>query len=288
MAATDLRDRTIMITGASNGIGRAAARALADRGAELVLVCRDRERGGKTREDITRATGNDKIDLSIADLSSQEQVRKLANEYLASHRPLHVLLNNAGALFFRRRETVDGIEMHFALNHLAYFLLANLLRARLEESGESRIVNVASDAYESAGGRLDFDDLEARRRYKPLKAYGASKLANILFTRELARRLEGTGVTANCLHPGLVASGLTRNNGWVGRFGMTLMRPFSRSPERGAETAVYLCAAAEVAGVTGECFYDGKPMALKPAATNDEDARRLWKLSAAITGLSDE
>jgi NAD(P)-dependent dehydrogenase (short-subunit alcohol dehydrogenase family) len=275
-----------MITGASSGIGRAAAVELARAGASLVLVCRDRGRGDSTVREIRDRTGNDDVTLMLADLSSQEQIRQLTKEFLATHRPLHVLLNNAGVILRKRTETVDGIETTFAVNHLAYFLLTRLLLPRLAENAPARVVNVASDAHRSAGGRLDFDDLECRRHYRPMRTYGKSKLANILFTRQLALRLEGSGVTANSLHPGFVASGFGRNNGPIANLLMTLAKPFGRSPEKGAETAVYLCASPEVEGVTGKYFFDCKEKDPLAAAQNDEDASQLWEISERMTGLA--
>jgi NAD(P)-dependent dehydrogenase (short-subunit alcohol dehydrogenase family) len=283
---SDLHGKTCLVTGASSGIGRAAAHALARLGPELVFVCRDRERGERAVEDVRKGTGNERISLLLADLSRQAEVRRLAEEYRASGRPLHVLLNNAGVLMQRRTETADGLETTFAVNHLAYFLLTRLLLDRIRASAPARIVNVASDAHGWAGGRLDFDDLHGRRRYSPMRAYGKSKLANILFTRELARRLAGTGVTANAMHPGFVGSNFARNNGALAALAMSLVRPFARSPEKGAETAVYLCASPDVEGVTGQYFQDLRPKWPKRFAQNDEDARRLWEVSERLTGLA--
>jgi retinol dehydrogenase-12 len=277
--------RTCMITGATSGIGRAAAHGLARLGAALVLVGRDRERGERTVAEVQRASGNDDVSLLLADLSSQAQIRRLAAEFLASGRPLHVLLNNAGVVNLRREETAEGIETTFAVNHLAYFLLTQLLLPRLKESAPARIVSVSSDAHAQAGGRLDFDDLE-NRAYSIMKAYGRSKLANILFTRELARRLEGTGVTANCLHPGFVGSNFARNNGAIAKLVMTLLKPFARSPEKGAETAVYLCSSPEVEGVSGEYFVDCQVRSPRDFARNDADAHRLWEVSERMCDLA--
>jgi NAD(P)-dependent dehydrogenase (short-subunit alcohol dehydrogenase family) len=283
--AWDLAGRTCLVTGATSGIGRAAAGGLARLGASLVLLCRDRARGEAASAEIRRGTGAD-VSLLVADLSSQAEIRRAAREFLASGRPLHVLLNNAGVVLMRRSETVDGIETTFAVNHLGYFLLTRLLEARLRESAPARIVNVASDAHHYAGGRLDFDDLESRRRYRVMQVYGKSKLANILFTRELARRLAGSGVTANCLHPGFVGSNFGKNNGPLGRLSMTLLRPFARSPEKGAETAVWLCASPELQGTSGEYFFDRRPRRPHASAWSDEDARRLWETSERMTALA--
>lgn len=280
-----LAGRTCMITGATSGIGRAAAHGLARLGAGLVLVGRNRERGEATLEEVRRASGNDDVSLLLADLSCQAEIRQLAKEFLASGRPLHVLLNNAGVVNLRREETSDGIETTFAVNHLGYFLLTELLLERLKECAPARIVSVASDAHAQAGGRLDFDDLE-NRKYSIMKAYGRSKLANILFTRELARRLEGTGVTANCLHPGFVGSNFAKNNGAIAKLVMLLLKPFARSPEKGAETAIYLCSSPAVEGVSGEYFVDCEIRSPRDFARNDEDARRLWEVSQRMCDLA--
>jgi retinol dehydrogenase-12 len=286
VSGTDMTGRTCLITGATNGIGRAAARALARLGAGLVLVGRDRERGERVVDEICRESGNRDVALLVADLSSQAQVRQLASEFLAAGRPLHVLLNNAGVVNLHRETTVDGRETTFAVNHLAYFLLTELLLPRLKESAPARIVNVASDAHAQAGGRLDFEDLDSSRSYSVMRVYGKSKLANILFTRELARRLEGSGVTANCLHPGFVGSNFARNNGVIADVVMTLLRPFARSPEKGAETAVYLASSPEVEGVSGGYFVDCRAREPRDFARNDEDARQLWEVSERLCGLA--
>jgi retinol dehydrogenase-12 len=278
--------KTCMVTGASSGIGKAAAIELARRGAELILVCRDATRGKKAAAEITDRTANARADIMLADLSSQAQIRRLARQFLESGRPLHVLLNNAGLMLSERAESVDGIEMTFAVNHVAYFLLTTLLLDRLQESAPARVVNVASDAHRFAYGRLNFDDLHARRRYAGMRVYGQSKLANILFTRELARRLAGTSVTVNCLHPGTVATRFGQNNRGIMRWGTRLIAPFVRTPEKGAETAVYLCVAPAVATISGAYFFDKREKRPSPAAENDDDARRLWEVSAQLTGLS--
>jgi NAD(P)-dependent dehydrogenase (short-subunit alcohol dehydrogenase family) len=281
-----MQGRVCLVTGASNGIGKAAAVGLARQGASLVLLCRDRDLGENAMAEISLRSGSDDIDLLVADLSSQRQIRNAAGEFLEQGRPLHVLLNNAGAINMERSLTEDGIETTFAVNHLGYFLLTALLLDRLKESGPARIVNVASEAHKIAygDGRIAFDDLNGEREYTGWRAYGQSKLANILFTRELARRLDGSGVTANSMHPGIVASRFGRNNRkglrpWL----QALYRPFARSNEKGAETAIWLAAAPEIDGVTGKYFRDMKVLAPRPAGENDEDAARLWEVSEKLT-----
>ncbi len=221
-----------MVTGASAGLGRATALALARTGASLTLVCRDRSRGEKTVDEIRRETGNAAVNLMLADLSAQQSIRKLASDFLARGEPLDILVNNAGVFNLKRSVTEDNIETVFAVNHLSYFMLTLLLLARLKQSAQARIVNVASEAHRS--GTIDFDDLEGARSYRPMHIYGRSKLANILFTYELARRLEGTGVIVNCLHPGGVATGLGLNNGAIARLLARLIHPFLRTPEKRA------------------------------------------------------
>ena len=273
-----------MITGASAGIGRATALALAGQGATLFLVCRDRARGEQTIADIRRHTGSDRAHLLLADLSSQQSIRQLARDFLASRSPLHVLVNNAGVVNTRRTVTVDGLETVFAVNHLAYFLLTQLLLDRLKESAPARIVNVASDAHRF--GTMNFDDLGGERRYRPMRIYGQSKLANVLFTYELARRLEGSKVTVNCLHPGSVSTGLGANNGALARIVIGLLRPFFRTSEQGAATSVSLASAAEVEGISGKYFRDCREVRSSKASYDLAAAQRLWELSERMTGVS--
>ncbi len=282
----DLSGKTCIVTGATSGIGKAAASAIAACGTTMVLIARNREKAQRVAAEIASETDNSDIDILLADLSSLVSIRRVAEEFLDSGRPLHILLNNAGVVMLGREESADGFEMTFAVNHLAYFSLTNLLLPRLIESAPARIVSVASGAHAYSGGRLDFDDLQSSKRYLSMKVYAKSKLANILFNRELARRLEGTGVTANCLHPGFVGSNLAVNNGVMAKLLMRALRPLARSNEKGAETAIHLCTSPEVEGVSGQYFYDKKPMWPKSYAQNDEDAKRLWELSEEMTGAA--
>ena len=279
-----MQGKTVLITGATSGIGRSTARELARMGATLFLVCRDRKRGEEAVAEIGAATGNRDLHLLLGDLSSQAEIRRVAAEFLATDRPLHVLLNNAGVVQLHRELTADGIETVFAVNHLAYFLLTLLLFERLKESAPARIVNVASDAHKF--GKLDFDDLGGERGYRWTQSYGQSKLANILFTRELARLLDGTGITANCLHPGAVATGLGKNNGRWAQALIRVLSVFFRSPDRGAQTSIFLASSPQVEGVSGKYFSDCKERRPSAAASNDDDARRLWKVSAELTGVA--
>jgi retinol dehydrogenase-12 len=276
-----MQGKVVLITGATDGIGFVAARELARLGAAVVAVGRNADKTAAVVERIRKETGNPHVEGLLADLSSQQDIRRLAQQFRERHDRLDVLLNNAGALFHPRRESVDGIEMTFALNHLGYFLLTNLLLDLLKASAPSRIVNVSSAAHHR--GRLDFDDLQRKRGYFSFGVYSASKLANLLFTYELARRLQGTGVTANALHPGLVASRFAVNNGWLGGVLRGLIWAFGIRPEQGARTLIYLASSPEVEGVTGEYFQNEKVRESSPASHDEEAARRLWDISESLT-----
>lgn len=278
-----VRDKRVIITGATSGIGLAGAAELAGRGALVTLVARNEEKGAAARALVARAGGTSEPDVLIADLSSQQSVRELAAEALQRYPRIEVLVNNAGAIYEHRSESVDGIELTWALNHLAPFLLTNLLLQRMEASGPARIVTTSSDAHK--GHLIPFDDLNAQRSYgvRGFKRYGETKLANILFTVELARRLQDTQVTANCFHPGLVATGWNRNNGALMSLGMAVARPFSRSPAKGAETLVWLVDSAEAGAVSGGYFVDCHQATPSAPATDAESARRLWRVSEEQT-----
>jgi retinol dehydrogenase 12 len=273
--------KTCIVTGASAGIGQAIAQGLAARGAHVVLVCRSRARAEATQHALRTATGNAAIDIALADLASQADIRRLAQELLQRYPRIPALINNAGVVNTSRTVTVDGLETVFAVNHLAYFLLTQLLLPRLVESAPARIVNVSSDAHH--WDTLDFADLQNQRRYRGLKVYGQSKLCNLLFTRELARRIAGTGVTVNSLHPGGVATGLGWNNGWWAVLVAKVLKPFLRTAEQGADTAIYLTTAPEVANVNGRYFYNRREHRPSLAAQDDEAALRLWEISEQLT-----
>ena len=276
--------KVCMVTGGTSGIGKVTARELARRGAIVVVVGRNGARSEATVTQIKRQTANPQVEFLLADLSSQEEVRRLAREFESRYPRLDVLVNNAGAIMLSRRESVDGIEMTLALNHLAYFLLTNLLLDRLKSSTPARIVNVSSNSHERA--QLDFDDLQIRRRYWGFRAYARSKLANILFSYELARRLKGTGVTVNALHPGLVGTNFLANNGALGRFLKLLVAVKGMSAERGARTSIYLASSPEVETVTGRYFYQEREVPSSWASHDEDAAGRLWQLSAELTGLA--
>lgn len=286
--AGDLGGRTCVITGATSGIGKATARGLQALGARLVLVCRDRAKGEATAEEVAREAGGRTPEVVRADLASQAEVRRAAGELLARLPQIHVLVNNAGVVNLRRELSPDGIEMTWAVNHLAYFLLTGLLLERIVASPRARIVSVASDAHRFAPrGGIRFDDPGFERGYRAMRVYGHSKLANILMTRELARRLAGTGATANCLHPGAVSTGLGTNNGWLAKLVVPAIRPFLRTPERGAATSVFLASSPAVEGVSGRYYRDCREARVSEAARDDAAARRLWQLSAEAVGLPD-
>jgi len=273
--------KTCVITGATSGIGLAAAEALAARGASLALVGRDRSRAEAALARVRAAAPGVRAMVHYADLTRLAEVRRLGAELLATHPRIDVLVNNAGALFQQREATEDGLERTFALNHVAYFLLTQLLRERLAASAPARVVSVASRAHE--GAVLDLEDLNLERGYSGWTAYRRSKLANILFTRELARGLAGTGVTANCLHPGFVASRLGDNNRGPFGWGMRLAKRLAAiSEQRGAETIVFLASDPSVAGTTGGYFANSRPATPSAAAQDDRTAARLWEISAKL------
>jgi NAD(P)-dependent dehydrogenase (short-subunit alcohol dehydrogenase family) len=261
-----------LVTGATDGIGKVTARVLAERGATVVGVGRDPAKIEATLAEADHTSGS--LEFLTADLSSQAQIRALAAEFKRKYDRLHVLVNNAGALFSSYRESADGIEMTFALNHLAYFLLTDLLLGTITASAPARIINVASDAHE--GSEINFDDLGYRRRYSGWTAYGASKLANILFSYELARRLDGTGVTVNAVHPGFVNTNFQR------AAGLNMRGPLT--PEEGADTPIWLATSPEVEGVTGKYFVRRRDTRSSDISHDKKVAHRLWEVSADLVG----
>jgi retinol dehydrogenase 14 len=275
--------KTVLITGGTSGIGRAAAIGLASMGARVGITGRDRVRAEREAEAIVRETGNPAVDVFVADLSSQVEVRRLARDVLAAYSRLDVLLNNVGGFWAHRHVTADGLEHTFALNHLAPFLLTSLLLGRLKASAPSRVVTVSSGA--QSMGRIAFDDLMGERAYSGQDAYNQSKLANVMFTYELAKRLGGSGVTATALHPGMTNTAFGAEDtarGW--RPLIAVMRPFMRTPRSGADTAVYLASSPEVEGVTGRYFVDRKPKDTQAASYDTAASDRLWRVSSNLVG----
>jgi retinol dehydrogenase-14 len=279
--AWEIRGKNVLLTGATNGIGLEASVELARKGARVTLVGRDPRRTEAAVADVKARSGSNEVLHLLCDFSSQASIRRLADKVLATDDPLHVLINNAGGVNKQRSLTVDGIETTFAVNHLGYFLLTNLLLDRIVQSAPARIVTVASAGHRS--GTLDFDDLGYERGYAIMKAYTRSKLANVLFANELARRLEGTGVTSNSLHPGVVAtniwSGAPNGAKQLIRF---IARPFFLTPAQGAATIVQLAASPELEGVTGKYFEKGKPVTPAPLARDEGLGRRLWEVSLEL------
>ena len=273
----------VLITGATRGIGHAATVELARRGAEVALVGRDAERVAETAEAARAAGGRAPVHEHVADLERMDEVRRLAAEVLERYRRIDVLANNAGAMFTSRHVTPDGLERTFALNHLAPFLLTNLLLDRLRESAPARVVTTASDAHQS--GLLDLDDLQSENSFRAMRTYGTTKLENILFTRELARRLEGSGVTANCLHPGVVRTGFGKNDNPLFKIAISLAGVFFRSPERGARSLVWLALDPAAAELNGAYVVDEEVREPTAQARDDALASALWGASERLAGL---
>jgi NAD(P)-dependent dehydrogenase (short-subunit alcohol dehydrogenase family) len=278
----DLTGRICLVTGASSGIGEETALALATRGARVVLLCRSPERAEASRRRIVAESGNEAIDVRLADFASLDEVRRVGAEIAAELPALHILVNNAGTIHLKRGTTVDGFEQTFAVNHLAPFVLTRLLLPLLVGSAPARIVNVASDGHRL--GRINLDDLQSERSYSVMKVYGTSKLANVLFTHELARRLEGSGVTANSLHPGAVGTRLGSNHG-IGRIAMKLLRPLFLTPAKGAQTSIWAATAPELDGVSGRYFAKCREAKRSSPARDSALAAALWKASSELVGL---
>ena len=281
--SSDMTGRRCLVTGANTGIGETTALGLAKMGATVVMVCRNRERGEAAQDKIRCASGNDSVHLLLADLSSQASLRRLAEEFKANYDRLDVLINNAGMIPSSRIMTEDGLETQFAVNHLAYFLLTNLLLDVLRAGARARVVNVSSRAHYRAS--IDFDDLQSERSYRRLRIYSWTKLANVLFTYELARRLDGTGVTANCLHPGLISTNLACDFIGIPRALRFATRLLAASPEKGARTSLHLAASPGVEGMTGRYFSAERAVRSSGASYDSVTAARLWHISADLTRL---
>jgi NAD(P)-dependent dehydrogenase (short-subunit alcohol dehydrogenase family) len=281
---TVLNEKVCVVTGATRGIGRPTALALAKMGATVVVHGRNSIAVNSVCQQISQATGNQSVSGVVGRFDSLAEVRQVAAAILGRHERIDVLINNAGTSSGKRRDTADGFEWQIGVNHLAPFLLTNLLLDHIKKAAPSRIVTIASAAHRN--GMLEFEDLDWRlRRYSSLSAYADSKLANILFTRELARRLEGSGVTANCLHPGLVATNIFASLGLIGKLFGILSRPLLMSPAKGAETSIYLASSPEVASVSGRYFDKCRAVQPSQPATDAAAATRLWDLSAGLVSL---
>src|SRR5438445_5166066 len=278
----DMKGKTCLITGGNSGIGKATALGLARMGANVVIVSRGKEKGEAALADIIAKSGNRNVELMLADMSSQGSVRSLVSDFKAGHERLHLLVNNAGVYLTRRNTTVDGLESTFAINHLGPFLLTSLLLDLLKASAPSRIVNVSSDAHN--GAKIDFEDLQGQKKFSGWHAYGQSKLAMILFTHELAKKLDGKGVTVNSAHPGVVRTNFANNNGLV-TFGFRLMRPFFISPKSAAKRILYVATSPDLEGVTGEYFTKMHAAKSSQESYEDDSAKRLWQMSEQLTKL---
>ena len=284
---TLMQEKICLITGANSGIGKVTARELARMGASVVMVCRDRARGEEAQREIREQSGNERVDLLLADLSSQQSISELAETFKQRYTQLHALIHNAGAIFLTRRETVDGLEKTFAVNTLAPFLLTDLLLDTLKASAPSRIVIVSSAA--QARGYIQLDDLQSKHHYRAMRVYSQSKLAVTMLTYELARRLEGTGVTVNCLHPGFVATNIAQRDIFP------LLRPLVKlvfamqgiSPEEGAKTTIYLASSPEVEGVSGKYFSKSVPRHSAEISYDEALQGRLWEACARLVKAPD-
>jgi NAD(P)-dependent dehydrogenase (short-subunit alcohol dehydrogenase family) len=279
----DMTGKICLITGGNSGIGKATALGLAKLSATVVIVSRDKDKGEATLIEIKSKTGNRNIDALTADLSSLDSVRELAHDFKARYKKLHVLINNAGVFLPKRIPTVDGLETTFATNHLGHFLLTNLLLDQLKDSAPSRIINITSSAHR--GTTIDFDDLQGEKKYSGYHAYSQSKLANVLFTYQLAKRLNGTGVTVNCLHPGVVRTGFGKDVTGLMTVLVRIGSPFMMSPEKSAKAVIYLATSPELDGVTGKHFSKGKEGKSSTESYDAASAERLWKVSAELANL---
>src|SRR5476651_405631 len=280
-----MQGKTVVVTGGTSGIGEVAALRLAGQGARIVLIARDPERAATTLSKLKSANASVDHKAQYGDLSSIVDMKRVAKEVADSEPRIDVLINNAGAVFLSRKVSIDGLEMTFATNHMAYFVVTNILLDRLKATPGARIVSTASDAHKS--GKLDFDDLQSEKKYSSFRVYGTSKLCNILFTRELSRRLEGTGVTANCLHPGFVGTRFGQNNAnnvFMKGLARVIMS-FGLSPEDGARTIIHLASSPDVAAISGEYFYKCKVAVATDDAMDADAAKRLWEVSVKIAGV---
>ena len=276
-----MEGKTCIITGANSGIGKVTAIELAKMNATLVLLCRDKERGESAQKEIIELTGNNNVDLILCDLSSQKEIRNFVAEFKRNYQDLHVLINNAGVMLSKKTQSVDGFEMNFAVNHLAPFLLTNLLLDMLKKSAPSRIVNVGSAAHKM--GKIDFEDLQRENKKGRLMGlYGSSKLAMTLVSYELSRKLEGSNVTINVLHPGLINTNLGRDRSSTSQ---GFARKFFKTPEAGAETSIFLASSPEVEGITGKYYAKKKAKPSSKESYNEEYAKKLWEISEKMTNL---
>ena len=284
MPRVNMAEKVCLVTGGNSGIGKSVALGLAKMGATVVVVSRNKEKGETAVTDTVEKSGNKNVELIQADMSSQNSIHQLVNEFRARHEKLHLLINNAGVYLTKRSETEDGLESTFAVNHLGPFLLTSLLVDILKASAPSRIVNVTSDAHK--GARVNFDDLQGEKRFSGWQAYGQSKLAMILYTHGLAKKLEGTGVTVNSAHPGVVRTNFAKNNGGLVMLGFRFLGMFFISPESAAKRILYVATSPDLEGVTGKYFTKMHEVKSSQESYDDDSARRLWQISEQLTHLS--
>jgi NAD(P)-dependent dehydrogenase (short-subunit alcohol dehydrogenase family) len=275
-----IQGKTVIVTGGTNGIGLITARELAREGAQVVIVSRSKEKCASVVEKIKEDTGNQNIEFIAADLSVMANIRQAAYEFKKRHTRLDILINNAGAIYLKRQVSADGFELTFALNHLSYFLFTHLLLDVLKNSAPARIINVSSDAHR--GARINFDDMMSEKNYSGFDVYGKSKLANVMFTYEMAEKLAGTRITVNALHPGFVATGFARNNGIFLNVGMKIAHLFARKPEKGAETSIYLATSPVVEGISGKYFSDCEAVDSDPVSYDKNAQVKLWEKSLEL------
>ncbi len=279
-----MADKICLVTGGNSGIGKSVALGLAKMGATVVVVSRNKEKGETAVTDLVEKSGNKNVELIQADMSSQNSIHQLVDEFRARHEKLHLLINNAGVYLTKRSETEEGLESTFAVNHLGPFLLTSLLVDILKTSAPSRIVNVTSDAHK--GARINFDDLQGEKKFSGWQAYGQSKLAMILYTHGLAKKLEGTGVTVNSAHPGVVRTNFAKNNGGLVMLGFRFLGMFFISPESAAKRILYVATSPDLEGVTGKYFTKMHEVKSSQESYDDDSARRLWQISEQLTHLS--
>jgi len=281
-AGNEMQGKKCMVTGATSGIGLVTARKLAQKGAAVVVAGRSQEKAQCAADQIRSETGSELVDFVWADMSSHTEIREMAGEVQRRYSRLDVLVNNAGAYFLRRQESVDGYEMTFTTNHLSYFLLTDLLLHLIKASAPARIINVSSNSHYN--NPLDYADLQNKARYRGMQPYGRSKFANVLFTYELARRLQESEISVNALHPGFVRTNMGKNNGWFARLILPLVQLQGVTPEVGAETTIFLATSPEVKGITGKYFVNKVAVDSDPATYDKAAAARLWKISAGMVG----
>ncbi len=280
----DLNNKLCVITGANSGIGFETTKALAKKGAFIVMVCRNEDKAISTKKEIQQEVDGAGIEIILCDFSIQKEIHIAADQIKAQYEKIDILINNHGFIAKERWETVDGLEATFAVNHIGYFLFTNLLLDQVKAAGNARIINVASDAHRA--GSFDPDNLQLEEGFSPMKAYGNSKLFNILFTKELAERLKETDVTANCLHPGVVRTNFANDSSWLMKIFWTIGKPFMVSPKKGAETSIYLASSDEVENANGAYFKNKKAVAPRKQAQDMEAAKQLWEISENICGLN--